>query len=83
MNSIIYLIPVVAIVSLLYALVKSAWINKQDAGNDRMKEIAAYISQGAMSFLKAEFDFIAKIITKTEKHITTTPPVLLSSSFIS
>lgn len=36
-------------------LIKSAWVNKQDTGTDRMKEIAKYIAEGAMAFLKAEY----------------------------
>src|SRR5690606_15320858 len=31
------------------------WINKLDAGTDRMKSIASHIAEGAMAFLKAEY----------------------------
>jgi len=40
------------IIGLLYTLVKFNWVSKQDAGNDRMKEISKYIAEGAMAFLK-------------------------------
>ncbi|MCA9559029.1 MAG: sodium/proton-translocating pyrophosphatase, partial [Myxococcales bacterium] len=38
---------------------QSTWINKQDPGNDRMKEIAAAIQEGAMAFLGAEYRKLA------------------------
>lgn len=55
MSSLFYLVPVLGIVGLLFTVIKSAWVSKQDAGTDRMKEIAKYISEGAMAFLKAEY----------------------------
>ena len=54
-ESIIYLIPALGIVGLLVMAVKSAWVSKQDAGDDKMKELAGYIADGAMAFLKAEW----------------------------
>ena len=43
------------IVGLLFTLVKFKWVSKQDPGTPRMQEIANYISEGAMAFLKAEY----------------------------
>ena len=54
-QTIMYIIPGFGILALLYTLWKSSWVNKQDAGTDKMKEIAAHISNGAMAFLKAEY----------------------------
>ncbi len=59
MNNFIYLIPAVSVAALAYAFAKAVWIGKQDAGTDRMKQIAGYISNGAMSFLKAEYKVLA------------------------
>ena len=59
MDNIIYLIPALAIVGLLYMFLKASWVSKQDAGNDRMKEIAGYVAEGAMAFLKAEYKILA------------------------
>ncbi|HRG25138.1 MAG TPA: sodium-translocating pyrophosphatase, partial [Chitinophagaceae bacterium] len=36
--------------------------SKQDAGNDRMKEIANYIAVGAMAFLKAEWKILGYFV---------------------
>jgi K(+)-stimulated pyrophosphate-energized sodium pump len=39
--------------------VKSAWVNKQDAGDKNMQELAGYIADGAMAFLKAEWKVLS------------------------
>ena len=57
-----YLVPAFGILALLYTFLKSAWVTKQDAGNDRMKEIAQYIAEGAMAFLKAEYKVLAYFV---------------------
>lgn len=35
--------------------IKSAWVNKQEAGDENMNRLASYIAAGAMAFLKAEW----------------------------
>jgi K(+)-stimulated pyrophosphate-energized sodium pump len=55
MTNIAYLVPALGIVGLIYTYIKYNWVAKQDAGNDRMQEIAGYIAEGAMAFLKAEY----------------------------
>jgi K(+)-stimulated pyrophosphate-energized sodium pump len=55
----IYLTPAVAIVALIYAYMRAAWVKKQDAGNDRMKTIGKWIADGAMAFLAAEYRVLA------------------------
>jgi len=55
----IYLTPVVAIVALIYAYMRAAWVKKQDEGNDRMKMIGKWIADGAMAFLSAEYRVLA------------------------
>ncbi|MBP6624121.1 MAG: sodium-translocating pyrophosphatase [Chitinophagaceae bacterium] len=62
MNNLFYLVPVFGIVALLYTFVQSAWVSKQSAGNDRMKEIAGYIADGAMAFLKAEYKVMSYFV---------------------
>src|SRR5438045_5058018 len=62
MNKLVYLIPAMGIVGLLYTFIKFAWVSKQDAGNDRMKEISTYISEGAMAFLKAEYKILTYFV---------------------
>ncbi len=57
-----YLVPIFGVLALLFTFVQGAWVTKQDAGNDRMKEIALYISEGAMAFLKAEYKVLAYFV---------------------
>ena len=40
MNSFIYLAPVAGVIALIFAFYKAMTINKREAGNDRMKQIA-------------------------------------------
>src|SRR5688572_2351086 len=62
MDKLIYLAPVMGIIGLLYTFIKFNWVSKQDAGNDRMKEIINYIAEGAMAFLKAEWKILAYFV---------------------
>jgi K(+)-stimulated pyrophosphate-energized sodium pump len=57
-----YAVPAMGIVGLLYTLLKFNWVSKQPAGNDRMKEISTYISEGAMAFLKAEWKILGYFV---------------------
>ena len=50
------------VVGLIYTLIKYNWVNKQDAGNERMKEISTYIADGAMAFLKAEWKVLGYFV---------------------
>lgn len=54
-NNLIYAIPMFGIIGIIVMAVKSAWINKQDAGDENMRELAGHIAAGAMAFLKAEW----------------------------
>ena len=62
MEKLIYLVPIMGIIGLLYTLVKFNWVAKQDAGTDRMKEISTYIAEGAMAFLKAEWKVLGYFV---------------------
>ena len=58
-QNLIYLIPVLGVLGLLYVLWRSAWVSKQEEGTERMQRIAKAISEGAMAFLKAEYRVLA------------------------
>jgi K(+)-stimulated pyrophosphate-energized sodium pump len=62
MDNLIYVIPAMGIVGLLYTFLKFAWVGKQDAGNERMKEISTYIADGAMAFLKSEWKILTYFV---------------------
>ncbi|HVA99541.1 MAG TPA: sodium-translocating pyrophosphatase [Bacteroidia bacterium] len=59
MQNIIYVVPFFGVIALIYTAIKSAWVTKQDAGNEKMTTIAKYISDGAMAFLKAEYKVLS------------------------
>jgi len=61
-ESIIYLVPALGIVGLLVMAIKSAWVSKQDAGDKNMQELAGYIADGAMAFLKAEWKVLSVFV---------------------
>jgi K(+)-stimulated pyrophosphate-energized sodium pump len=59
MTSLVYLVPAMGLIGLLYTLWKFLWVSKQEAGTDRMKEISNYIAEGAMAFLRAEWKILS------------------------
>lgn len=55
MNSLFFAVPALGILGLLFALFQGQKILKEDSGNERMKEIAKAIAEGAEAFLFAEY----------------------------
>ena len=55
MENLVYLPVVLALGGLAYMAYLWGWVSKQDAGNEKMQEIATAIAEGALSFLKAEY----------------------------
>ena len=55
MSNLIYAIPVLGIIGLLVMIIKRRWVNKQDAGDQKMQDLANYIREGALAFLSAEY----------------------------
>ncbi|WP_298317973.1 sodium-translocating pyrophosphatase [uncultured Aquimarina sp.] len=58
-SNMIYMPIVLAILGLIYMLVKKSWVMKQDAGDGKMKEISDHIYEGALAFLNAEYKLLA------------------------
>ena len=57
-----YLVPVSGLLALGYAFTRARWVGRQDAGNERMAEIAAAISEGARAFLSREYRVLAVFV---------------------
>jgi K(+)-stimulated pyrophosphate-energized sodium pump len=57
-----YLIPLAGVLALTFVGLFVWWISRQDAGTSRMKEIAAWIQEGANAFLRREFQTIGYFI---------------------
>lgn len=51
----LYLPLVLAILGLIFMIVKASWVNRQTTGNERMQSISKSIKEGAMAFLNAEY----------------------------
>ncbi|MCU6755533.1 Putative K(+)-stimulated pyrophosphate-energized sodium pump [uncultured Eubacterium sp.] len=62
MNVIAIVSVIAAAIGLVVAIGLASWIAKADEGNDRMKEIAGYIREGAMAFLTREYKIMAIVI---------------------
>lgn len=59
MESIMIYVPIVlALLGLVYMLIKQSWVMKQDAGDGKMKEISDHIYEGALAFLNAEYKLL-------------------------
>src|SRR6185436_7380649 len=50
-----------AAVGIIFGIVWALWVVKQPAGNDRMREIAAAIQQGATAYLNRQYTTIAVV----------------------
>ncbi len=62
MNTLVYTIPAMGLLGLIVMALKSAWVTRQDAGEENMQEIAGHIAKGAMAFLRAEWKVLAYFV---------------------
>ena len=53
-----YVVPVAAVLALIFAAYLARKVGRQSAGTERMKEIAAAIAEGARAFLTAEYKIL-------------------------
>lgn len=58
-QALIYVVPALGLVGLIVMAIKSAWVTKQETGDKTMMELAGYIADGAMAFLKAEWKVLS------------------------
>jgi K(+)-stimulated pyrophosphate-energized sodium pump len=61
-NNLIYMIPGFGLIGIIFMAVQSAWVSKQEAGDANMRELAGYIADGAMAFLKAEWKVLSYFV---------------------
>ncbi|MEO2116521.1 MAG: sodium-translocating pyrophosphatase [bacterium] len=62
MENLFYLIPVSGVLAILFGLMKSNWINKQNPGNEKMQEIGLAIREGATAFIVREYKVLAVFV---------------------
>jgi K(+)-stimulated pyrophosphate-energized sodium pump len=61
-ENLVFLIPLFGVVGILVMAGKSAWVTKQAAGDAKMTELAGYIADGAMAFLRAEWRILGYFV---------------------
>jgi K(+)-stimulated pyrophosphate-energized sodium pump len=61
-ENLFYLIPVSGVLAILFGLMKSNWINKQNPGNEKMQEIGLAIREGATAFIVREYKVLAVFV---------------------
>ena len=62
MENLFYLIPVSGVLAILFGLIKSNWISKQNPGNEKMQEIGLAIREGATAFIVREYKVLAVFV---------------------
>ena len=58
-ETLFWLVPAASVVALLFAAIFFFNMKKADEGTDRMKEIAGYVREGAMAYLKQQYKIVA------------------------
>ena len=61
MINIFWLVPIVAIISLIFARYFFKQMKKEHPGSERMVEIASKVAEGAMAYLKQQYKVIAVV----------------------
>ena len=84
----IYMPIIMAVIGLIYMVVKQKWVMKQDAGDGKMKEISDHIYEGALAFLNAEYKLLAifvvivSILLTVVSFVVPTTHILIVVAFI-
>ncbi len=87
-STVLYLIPALGILGLVVMAVQSSWVSKQPTGEDNMVELAGYIAEGAVAFLKAEwkvltyFVIVASVLLGWSGTMVETSSPVIAVSFI-
>jgi K(+)-stimulated pyrophosphate-energized sodium pump len=61
-ENLFYLIPVSGVIAILFGIIKSSWVNKQNPGNEKMQEIGLAIREGATAFIVREYKVLAVFV---------------------
>ena len=59
---IVYVPIAMAVLGLVFMLIKAAWVNKQPAGDEKMQSISKSIQEGALAFLAAEYRILGVFV---------------------
>ncbi|TWJ04359.1 K(+)-stimulated pyrophosphate-energized sodium pump [Mucilaginibacter frigoritolerans] len=85
----IYLIPVFGLIGIIAMAIKAAWVTKQETGDAGMNQLAGYIADGAMAFLRAEWKILSYFVVLamillawSGTTVTTSSPVIAVSFLV-
>lgn len=62
LHTAVYLLLLGSVLSLVYARIKTRWISRQPVENADLRRIGGYISEGAMAFLRREFNVLLPFV---------------------
>ncbi len=62
MENLMYYLPIAGVIGIIFMIFKSAWVKKQEVGNEKMAKISKNIADGAMAFLKAEYKVLSVFV---------------------
>jgi K(+)-stimulated pyrophosphate-energized sodium pump len=60
-SSLFWIVPISALMALLFAWIFYRSMKAQDEGTERMKEIAEYVREGAMAYLRRQYTVVTKV----------------------
>ncbi|MFO7658046.1 MAG: sodium-translocating pyrophosphatase [Bacteroidales bacterium] len=60
-NSLFWIVPVGALLALIFAYIFYKGMMKNSEGNDRMREIAQYVREGSMAYLKRQYKVVGLV----------------------
>jgi K(+)-stimulated pyrophosphate-energized sodium pump len=60
-SSLFWIVPISALTALLFAWIFFKGMKKQDPGSEKMQEIAMYVREGAMAYLKSQYTVVTKV----------------------
>ena len=60
-SSLFWIVPISALMALLFAWNFYKGMMKQEEGTDKMKEIASFVREGAMAYLKSQYTVVTKV----------------------
>ncbi len=87
-QNIIFVPIALAVLGLLFMLIKMSWVKKQNAGDERMQFISKSIKEGALAFLSAEyrllviFSVVAAILLFVVSQLVDTTHWMIVPAFI-
>ncbi|MCE3007873.1 MAG: sodium-translocating pyrophosphatase [Bacteroidetes bacterium] len=82
METYLYAVPAAGILALIVTYFRAQWINKQETGDEKMREIARRIQLGAMSFLRAEYTVLLGFVAVVAVVLAFTADSKISHWFV-